>query len=356
MWRREKRGVNICSFKALGHRSNLSTVQCQYTKSERTEYSALTLWSSLSYNTSFPYDNTIFVYIHWPSHRRFVQKANRLRLEEKRCLTKAFLSLSFSSPAAQDISNLHLPIRVQGKHTQADLQSRYALNHRSAQSHSHIAASIPQPKSQNILKVFSAHGLVAVIPVKAFVAALRRFLARIVELALGFAARIADCQSKAIHRDSQSARQLPFKGILRLLVPGTFLGRLRFWRHLVAGVLYDECRWLRRMLKKPEEYRQQLNFAALTSIVPLRYVILLSAEALGEISRRLSWYTRINYNSWVLEAKNLFYVQENQLNAGNNSYMLISTSRSHKGSCCSCLPTASCSTYTTISKSSPARY
>lgn len=42
------------------------------------------------------------------------------------------------------------------------------------------------------------------------------------------------------------------------------------------------------MLKKPEEYRQQLNFAALTSIVPLRYVILLSAEALGEISRRLS--------------------------------------------------------------------
>lgn len=34
------------------------------------------------------------------------------------------------------------------------------------------------------------------------------------------------------------------------------------------------------MLKKPEEYRQQLNFAALTSIVPLRYVILFSAEAL----------------------------------------------------------------------------
>lgn len=49
---------------------------------------------------------------------------------------------------------------------------------------------MPQLELQNVLKVFSAHCLVAVIPVEAFVAALRRFLARIVELALGFAARL----------------------------------------------------------------------------------------------------------------------------------------------------------------------
>jgi hypothetical protein len=187
----------IRSFKASIHRCNRSATQCQYTRANRIQCFILTHQSFLSYNTSFHKTISIFTYIHQPSHRRFVRKANRLHLEEKHRLTRAFLSLSFSSPARQHISTLHLPIKVQGKHTQADLQSRYALNHTSAQSHDRITAPMQQPESQNILKVFSTHGLVAVIPVKAFVAALRRLLARIVELALGFAARLADCQFKA---------------------------------------------------------------------------------------------------------------------------------------------------------------
>lgn len=47
---------------------------------------------------------------------------------------------------------------------------------------------VPRQRGSHALKVFAAHGLVAAVPVQALVASLRGLLARVVELALGFAA------------------------------------------------------------------------------------------------------------------------------------------------------------------------
>lgn len=50
----------------------------------------------------------------------------------------------------------------------------------------HFGISSPELPEMHALKVFAAHGLVAVVAEQALVASLRRLLAGVVKLALGF--------------------------------------------------------------------------------------------------------------------------------------------------------------------------
>lgn len=177
--------------------------------------------------------------------------ANPLHLEEKRGLTRAFLSLSFSSPAKQHISTLHLQIKVRARHTQADLQSRYALNHTSAKSHGPYSRLYPAAKTskhtESILRTspcrrYSGRGIcscAAPLPGR--------------DRRIGSWICCENCrlsvQSYTLTQPAHAAIYpsnvffvSSFQGFFSVGCCSEDILLLIFW--------YDECRWLRRMLKK----------------------------------------------------------------------------------------------------------